>query len=45
MARKKKGKDNGVLGYVSPKFRKDVKRLVRELGLEFILAEKVEQKE
>ena len=41
---KKKGKDKGVLVYVSPKFRKNVKRLIRELGLEFVSAEKAERK-
>lgn len=45
MARKNKGKDKGALEYVSPKYRKDVKRLIRELGLEFVSAEKVEKKE
>ena len=42
MARKKRRKDKGVLEYVSPKFRKDVKRLIRGLGLEFVSVEKVE---
>lgn len=35
MAGKKK-KDKGVLEYVSPKCRKRVKALIRELGLEFV---------
>ena len=39
---KKKKKDKGVLEYVSPKNRKDVKALIRELGLEFVSAEKIE---
>ena len=41
MARKKKRKDKGVLEYVSVKNRKNVKALIRELGLEFVSAEKV----
>ena len=39
MAGKKK-KDKGVLKYISPKFRKKVKALIRELGLEFVSATK-----
>ena len=39
---KKKKKGKGVLEYVSPKNRKDVKALIRELGLEFVSAEKIE---
>ena len=35
----KKRKDIGALKYVSPKFRKNVKALIRELGLDFVLAE------
>jgi hypothetical protein len=35
MAGKKK-KDKGVLIYISPKYRKRVKPLIRELGLEFV---------
>ena len=42
MARKRKKKDKGVLEYISPKYRKDVKALIRELGLEFVSAEKLE---
>ena len=42
LARKSRCKDKGVLEYVSPKFRKDVKRPIRELGLEFVSVEKVE---
>jgi hypothetical protein len=42
LARKQRRKDKGALEYISPKFRKDVKRLIRELGLEFVSAEKVE---
>ena len=36
MARKKKRKDKGLLEYISPKNRKNVKALIRELGLELI---------
>ncbi len=36
MARKKKRKDSGVLEYVSVKNRKNVKALIRELGLEVV---------
>ena len=43
MASKKKHKDKGVLEYVSVKNRKKVKALIRELGLEFISVEKVEE--
>ena len=39
MARKKKRKDKGVLEYISPKNRKDVKALIRELGLELVSVE------
>ncbi len=35
MAGKKK-KDKGVLKYISPKFRKRVKAIIRELGLELL---------
>lgn len=43
MARRKKGKkDKGVLAYFPPKRRKDVKALIRALGLEFFKAEIVE---
>ena len=42
LARKQRRKDKGALKYVSPKFRKDVKRLIRELGLEVVSVEKVE---
>ena len=44
MSRKKKRKDKGVLEYVSVKNRKNVKALIRELGLEFVSAEKVKPK-
>ena len=44
MARKKKRKDKSVLEYVSVKNRKNVKALIRELGLEFVSAEKVKPK-
>ena len=36
MARKKKRKDKGALEYISPKSRKKVKALIRELGLEMV---------
>ena len=43
MARRKKGKkDKGVLAFFPPKRRKDVKALIRALGLEFVRAEKTE---
>lgn len=42
MGRKKKRKDKGALEYVSVKNRKKVKALIRELGLEFVAAEKEE---
>jgi hypothetical protein len=44
MARKKKRKNKGGLEYVSVKNRKNVKALIRELGLEFVSAEKVKPK-
>ena len=43
MSRKKKRKDKGALEYVSVKNRKKVKALIRELGLEFVSVEKVEE--
>ena len=43
MGRKKKRKDKGALVYVSVKNRKKVKALIRELGLEFVSVEKVEE--
>ena len=42
LGRKQRRKDKGALECISPKFRKDVKRLIRELGLEFVSVEKVE---
>ena len=42
MPRKRKKKDKGALEYISPKNRKDVKAIIRELGLEFVSAEKLE---
>ena len=42
MGRKKKRKDKGALEYVSVKNRKKVKALIRELGLEFVSVEIVE---
>ena len=41
MARKKKRKDKGVLEYVSVKNRKNVKALIRELGLELVSIERI----
>ena len=41
MARKKKRKDKGVLEYIVPKNRKDVKALIRELGLELVSIERI----
>lgn len=41
MARKKKHKDKGVLEYVSVKNRKNVKVLIRELGLELVTVERI----
>ena len=43
MGRKKKRKDKGALKYLSVKNRKKVKALIRELGLEFVSVEKVEE--
>ena len=43
MGRKKKRKDKGALEYLSVKNRKKVKALIRELGLEFVSVEKVEE--
>ena len=42
MGRKKKHKDKGVLEYVAVKNRKNVKALIRELGLVLIKAEILE---
>lgn len=42
MARKKKRKDKGVLSYFPPKRRKDVRALIRALGLVFVKAEILE---
>lgn len=41
MGRKKKHKDKGVLLYVSVKNRKNVKALIRELGLEMVSVERI----
>ena len=41
MGRKKKHKDKGVLEYVSVKNRKNVKALIRELGLELVSVERI----
>lgn len=43
MARKRKKKDKGALEYISPKYRKDAKTLIRELGLEFVSVEKLDE--
>ena len=43
MASKKKHKDKGVLEYVSVKNRKKVKALIRELGLEFVSVERIDE--
>jgi hypothetical protein len=43
MGRKKKRKDKGALKYLSVKNRKMVKAFIRELGLEFVSVEKVEE--
>lgn len=40
MARKRKKKDKGALEYISPKYRKDAKALIRELGLELVSVER-----
>ena len=42
MSRKRKKKDKGALEFISPKYRKDAKALIRALGLEFVSAEKVD---
>ena len=39
---KKRKKDKGALAFISPKYRKDVKALIRALGLEFVSAEKID---
>ena len=41
MAKKKKRKDKGVLECVSIKKRKNVKALIRELGLELVSIENI----
>ena len=41
MGRKKKRKDKGALEYVSVKNRKNVKTLIRELGLELVSVERI----
>ena len=40
---KKRKKDKGVLAFISPKNRKDVKALIRALGLEFVSVEKIDE--
>ena len=44
LARKKKRKDKGVLEYVSVKNRKNVKALIRELGLELVSVSHLDDK-
>ena len=44
MGRKKKRKDKGVLEYVSVKNRKNVKALIRELGLELVSVSHLDDK-
>ena len=39
---KKRKKDKGALAFISPKNRKDVKALIRALGLEFVSVEKID---
>ena len=39
--KKRKDKDKGVLEYVSVKTRKNVKALIRELGLETVSIERI----
>ena len=41
---KKRKKDKGALAFISPKYRKDVKALIRALGLEFVSVEKIDEK-
>ena len=41
MARKKKRMDKGVLEFVSVKTRKNVKMLIRDLGLEIVSISKI----
>ena len=41
---KKRKKDKGALAFISPKNRKDVKALIRALGLEFVSVEKIDEK-
>lgn len=40
---KKRKKDKGVLAYISGKDRKHVKALIRELGLEFLSVERIDE--
>ena len=40
---KKRKKDKGALAFISPKYRKDVKALIRALGLEFVSVEKIDE--
>ena len=45
MAKKVRRKGKGALEYISPKNRKKAKAIIRELGLEFLSAKKVEKDE
>jgi hypothetical protein len=45
MARKKKRKDKGILTYFPPKRRKDIRALIRALGLVFVKAEPTNRNE
>lgn len=40
---KKRKKDKGALAFISPKYRKDVKALIRALGLEFLSVERIDE--
>ena len=41
---KKRKKDKGALAFISPKNRKNVKALIRALGLKFVSVEKIDEK-
>ena len=40
---KKRKKDKGALAFIPPKNRKDVKALIRALGLELVSVEKIDE--
>lgn len=42
MAKKKKRKERDLLMYISPKYRKNTKALIRELGLELVSVTKTD---